>query len=391
MSGYSRSGSYPSGLMETKGQRLSLVFLRLHGHQRISSLRRAAERASRAKTSAPRSPLSSASSARRNSAAPEWRRKARRPGHLDRRLDVAVPFPGHAAADDDALWVEDVENVGETDAEVLGSLVDDVVRQGVSGLRGGEHLAGGDAARRPADELEDAGRLAGEEAVAHLARDARAGTQAFPAAGPAALAGRRPAGDDNGVSELPRAAEGAAVEAARSDHAASNPGADREVDHVPRPASRAQDVLADGRSVRIVLEGDGDAEGGADELPERSVLELREVRRLDDRPLAVVHGAGDRHAASGNRASGVRREAARGIGDALGEQLGAMAGGGPEDLLDHPQAWSKGEGHARGRPADIHAGEVRAGSVRRRHAAPVYPARSPGRRTHGRVARVSRW
>ena len=123
---------------------------------------------------------------------------------------------------------------------------------------------------------------------------------------------------DHDVPELGCGAERAAVGTSVEDQPTTDAGAERQHDHVARPAPGAGLPLADGSGVRVVVDSAGQTEALAEQCAQRH-LGQRDVHRGDRGPGCLVDRRGH---AEADRVDAVASEA-----------LDRIADGGDDSLL----------------------------------------------------------
>ena len=151
------------------------------------------------------------------------------------------------------------------DAQELGGVADDFERELVAVGRGLVDGLGGDLPEVAAYQRPEPALGAGLELLDRPERDVGTRGVGLEAAVVAALAA--PAfGIDRGVADLARHVRGSVVQPAVEDDAASDAGADRNADGVPRAARRADPPLAEHRAVGVVVERGRQAEPVVNDL-----------------------------------------------------------------------------------------------------------------------------
>lgn len=143
-----------------------------------------------------------------------------------------------------------------------------------------------------AGELEEAGGSARGEGFARAARDGGAGGVGFPATQIATSAARAVQGQRD-VPELGGVAIGAAHQASVDHRAAADTGGDGEVDEVALPLAGAEDVLAEGGGIAVVVDPSREvAEGLAEFAFDRVTGPTREIRGAIDAAAGRVERSG---------------------------------------------------------------------------------------------------
>ena len=204
-----------------------------------------------------------------------------------RGLEQQVAGGRDAAADDDLLRVEQVDRVGDPDAEPLAEDVEHAQRVGVARLGAVDDVVAGDLAVLLEPLAEERVLLLARLALGEPVERA-AGGQVLERARQRVLAlglGRAvlEVEPDHRVADL-AGAGGAAVEAAVEHEAAADAGADGE-HHEVRAHEVALGVerLGERRARRVVLDVDGDAGLVGEQLAQRQVGE-RDVDAVGDPP-----------------------------------------------------------------------------------------------------------
>src|SRR5690349_3643155 len=186
------------------------------------------------------------------------RQRDLRGAQLGAREDGVGGFD-HAAADDDALGVDERGERTEAGAEVVAGLGQDVEHQLIAGLlAAGEHLGADDrlvGLVQIAEQRFAAARQLGEQ----HARDGGARCVGFEVAAPAA-ATKAAAVLDDGVADLTSGAGGAVPERAVADDGTADASADEDADEALAATSGAVVLLAIGADLDVVAEHDGEVE-----------------------------------------------------------------------------------------------------------------------------------
>ena len=207
-------------------------------------------------------------------------RDPHRPGASSRS-----PADRDAAADDDLLRVEDVDRVGDADAEALAEDVEHAQRVGVAGLGAVDDVVAGDLAVLLEPLAEERVLLLARLALGEpVERAARREVLERPRQRVLALGRRRAVLEvepDHRVAELARARR-PAVEAPVEHQAATHAGADREHHEVrAHELARLVERLGERRARGVVLEVDRDPRLVRQQLAQRQVGE-RDVDAVRD-------------------------------------------------------------------------------------------------------------
>src|SRR2546425_1129631 len=227
--------------------------------------------------------------------------RERAPGELGRRLEDAprdaVEELGQrleeAAAEDEDLRIEQRHVVRDGLREVARRVGPELARELVARVRGGRDHGGVERVRVVLRQLGEARLDVGGQSVAQAPLEPAARDILLETA--ARAAGAWPSvGDDLGVAQLARRVARAAPELAVEHRARAHARAHEDRQQRAGPAVHAEAILAPGRGPDVVLDGDGDAEGGGERRGERDVAPA-EVGRLDDGAGLRVDlaGAGD--------------------------------------------------------------------------------------------------
>ena len=160
------------------------------------------------------------------------------------RTEEQLARAPEAAADDDHLRDEDVDERDHARTEVASDAGERLDRPLVAGLAGVDERAAVVVAERAGDPV---GRAPGRERL----------EVAAPRAGAAA---RRPVDFDHHVPELGACSVPAAVRAPVEDEPTADARAEREHDEIARAAPGAELPLGDGGDVAVVVDDDGDAD-----------------------------------------------------------------------------------------------------------------------------------
>ena len=204
---------------------------------------------------------------------------------LLRRLEQKVERVAEAAADDDHLGVEHVDEAGHAGAELSPHL----------GQRAGRALV---AVPCCCDELPRV-RLRSEQLPREL-RGRTPGREVLEMPSPRAeAAALGPVELEHHVAELGRGAARSAVEPAAEDQPAADTRAEGQHDHVLRAAAGADRPLGHRSGIRVVVDRDRQPQVLLGSLSQRDALE-RNVNREDRRAFALVDRRRDADADGGH-------------------------------------------------------------------------------------------
>ena len=231
------------------------------------------------------------------------RRPKRSPPHLGpERNEQRVAGLRHASGDNDDVRVQNIEQIGNSGAEVASGIAHDLARHGVALLRGLVHRLGGDRVELATDHRrQQRRRFLAHQHFARARRDRRARRVRLETAVVAALAVATVEVDGR-VADLAGDVRRAVKQLAVDDQTTADAGADRHADDVFPAARRALPPFADRRAVRVVVERDGKAQSFADAIAQRKVLPT-EVRSDDDETLFAVQWTRGSHADADDVAS----------------------------------------------------------------------------------------
>src|ERR1019366_1447788 len=196
----------------------------------------------------------------------------------------------HTAAEHDHFRAENVHQVGDADADILGGAFDDLIDELVAAADGFAQVAAAQVAKVITEHLVEEGLLAVFDAGLDLLKDGGAAGQRLETAFVAAAAFGAVDVQDH-VADLAGGVVEAAVEFAVDDHAAPNAGADEDADEALGFAFEFGDVDAQRADVAVVFNEHRHAELLFQVFLERYVLPAFHVRREDDLAFGEVHRA----------------------------------------------------------------------------------------------------
>jgi len=199
--------------------------------------------------------------------------------------------------------VEQVEQVGDADAQVMSCAAECLASQRVARARSLADDARADPCQVAVHEGAHLALDACTQLLPDEAGDARARSEGLHAAAVAAAA-QRAIGHYDDVPCLARQPAHAQHQSAIRDDAAAHAGADSQVDDLPLPAGRAPQRLRQPRDIGIVAEVGGPAHVRADDVAQRHVVPARQVGRADDDTLHRVQRAGRADADAGDLLDG---------------------------------------------------------------------------------------
>src|SRR5439155_8751267 len=177
-----------------------------------------------------------------------------------------------AAADHDALRVEQVHHIGGEDPQVVLSALHHLAHDSVLLLeRRVDDAAGHALLVALLHDLGDYALAAGRDGGAHVALHSGAAGERLRAA--AAAAGAHGAvNHQDGVADLAGAARASHVELTSDDDPAANPGAHEDPGHFVHAPARAEDVFAHNSHIDVVIHHDRDADQRLELVAERHIL-----------------------------------------------------------------------------------------------------------------------
>lgn len=196
-----------------------------------------------------------------------------------------------AAADDDDLGVEDVDEVGDADAGGFGGLFDDLFDEFVAFANGFAEIAAAHVGEAGPEGIGEDGFLAVFHGGLDLAKDGGAAGEGFKAAAIAAAAFGAVDFDDH-VANLAGSEVVADVEVAVDDDAAADAGADEDADEVLGLGFVFAVEGAEGADVAVVADEDGDGEAFLQLFLKRDVFPPGKVGGEDDFAGIGIDGAG---------------------------------------------------------------------------------------------------
>src|ERR1039458_9757653 len=204
-----------------------------------------------------------------------------------------------AAAHHHDFRAEDVHQVGDANADILGGAFDDFIHELVTPADGFAQVAAAQVAEVVAEHFGQQGLLAVFDAGFDLLKDGGAAGQRLKTAFVAAAA-LGAVDVEHHVTDLPGGVVESAVKVAVDDEAAADAGADEDADEALGLAFELDDVDAQRADVAVVFDEYRHAEKLLQVLLQQHVLPAFHVRGEDDPALGKIHRARRANANAGD-------------------------------------------------------------------------------------------